>query len=170
MGTSTRGAVLSRVHAGLMALLLGVCVALTWRLQDWRYGQRLAQQAQAQAAAQAARLGADQTQREALAQRLQDSETRHFKELADAQQTQARLRDRLATADLRLSVLVDRSALCSAVPAATATTGLDHATVRAGLEPAHARRIIAITDEGDRGLIALRACQAYVQQVSGVRH
>jgi hypothetical protein len=41
-----------------------------------------------------------------------------------------------------------------------------HGAVRAYLEPAHAQRIIAITDEGDRGLIALRACQRYVQEIS----
>ncbi|MFP3500120.1 lysis protein, partial [Pseudomonas sp. SIMBA_059] len=32
--------------------------------------------------------------------------------------------------------------------------------------PAHAQRIIAITDDGDRGLIALQACQAYVREVT----
>ncbi|MBH3429402.1 hypothetical protein [Pseudomonas alkylphenolica] len=37
------------------------------------------------------------------------------------------------------------------------------ATTRAQLDPAHARRIVAITDAGDQGLIALRACQAYVR-------
>jgi hypothetical protein len=31
------------------------------------------------------------------------------------------------------------------------------------LDLAHAQRIIAITNEGDRGLIALQACQAYVR-------
>ncbi len=140
-----------------------VSVALAWQVQGWRYERQLAQQAQAQADTEAARLLAERGQRQALERRLEESETRHFKELADAQQSQARLRDRLATADLRLSVLVERDAVCSAVPATAATGGVDHATVRAGLEPAHARRIIAITDEGDRGLIALRACQDYVR-------
>lgn len=32
--------------------------------------------------------------------------------------------------------------------------------------PALAQRIIAITDEGDRGLIALQACQAYVRALN----
>ncbi|AZF62223.1 hypothetical protein C4J83_1218 [Pseudomonas sp. LBUM920] len=40
-----------------------------------------------------------------------------------------------------------------------------HATAPAGLDPAHAQRIIAITDDGDNALIALRACQAYVRAV-----
>lgn len=41
-----------------------------------------------------------------------------------------------------------------------------HAALRARLDPAHAQRIIAITDAGDRGLIALQACQAYVRTIS----
>ena len=48
-----------------------------------------------------------QEARRALEDRLQDQTKTHWKELNYAQQTQARLRDRLATADLRLSVLVD---------------------------------------------------------------
>lgn len=142
-------------------------MALAWQVQGWRYGRQLAQLAQAQAQAEAARLLAERERRQLLERRLEESETRHFKELADVQQSQARLRDRLATADLRLSVLVERDTLPGAVPATTSAASLDHATVRAGLEPAHARRIIAITDEGDRGLIALRACQAYVREVRG---
>jgi hypothetical protein len=39
-----------------------------------------------------------------------------------------------------------------------------HAARRAQLDPAHAQRIIAITDAGDQGLIALRACQAYIRK------
>jgi len=159
--------VLSRLQLGLGALLMVLCVALAWQVQGWRYGRQLAQLAQAQADAEADRLLVERGQRQALEQRLDESETRHFKELADAQQSQARLRDRLATADLRLSVLVERDAIYSAVPAAASAGGVDHATVRAGLDPAHARRIIAITDEGDRGLMALRACQDYVREVRG---
>ncbi|MGY2365602.1 lysis protein, partial [Pseudomonas azotoformans] len=44
--------------------------------------------------------------------------------------------------------------------------GVVHAARRAQLDPAHAQRIIAITDAGDQGLIALRACQAYVRSVT----
>lgn len=154
---------MSRMQLGLGALLLMLSAALAWQLQGWRYGRQLAQLAQAQADAELARLLAERGERQVLEQRLEQSETRHYKELADAQQSQARLRDRLATADLRLSVLVERGAVCSALPAAAEAGSVDHATVRARLEPAHARRIIAITDEGDRGLIALRACQDYVR-------
>ncbi|MDU9402531.1 lysis system i-spanin subunit Rz [Pseudomonas sp. zfem004] len=164
---------MSRWQLGLCALLLLLGAALAWQLQAWRYGRLLAQQEQQlvqqrldQAEALHGLLLAEREQRQGLEQKLHDSESRHFQELTDAQQTQARLRDRLATADLRLSVLVERGASCSAVPAATAASGLDHGPVRARLDPAHARRIIAITDTGDRGLIALRACQDYVRALS----
>jgi len=58
------------------------------------------------------------------------TKTKPHKELADEQAKQTRLRYRLATADLRLSV------------------------------------VLAATDAGDQGLIALRACQAYAKEVS----
>lgn len=41
--------------------------------------------------------------------------------------------------------------------------------VRAVLAPAHAQRTVVITDEGDRGLIALAACQAYVIELSDAK-
>ncbi|MCY1425699.1 Bacteriophage Rz lysis protein [compost metagenome] len=151
-----------------MALLLLVA-ALTWQVQAWRYSAQLAQQARAHAQerqqlaeALASQALGERQQRQVLEQQIQANDQSHYQELLDAQQTQARLRDRLATADLRLSVLLGADAV-SGVPAASGTGGLDHDPVRARLEPAHARRIIAITDRGDRGLIALRACQAYVR-------
>jgi hypothetical protein len=52
------------------------------------------------------------------------------------------------------------------VPTTSSAGGVDHAPVRARLDSAHAQRIIAITDTGDRGLIALQACQAYVRALS----
>ena len=42
----------------------------------------------------------------------------------------------------------------------------DHGAARAHLDPAHAQRIIGITNDGDQGLIALAACQAYAKTVS----
>ncbi|BBR55381.1 Bacteriophage Rz lysis protein [Pseudomonas guariconensis] len=164
---------LSRLWLGLCLVLVLLSSALTWQVQAWRYGRLFAQQAEAQAheaqarAEEAARaLLAEREGRQQLEQRLQGSETRHFQELAHAQQTQARLRDRLATADLRLSVLVEQGANCPAVPAPSSASGVDHGPVRARLDPADARRIIAITDTGDRGLIALRACQDYIRALA----
>lgn len=164
---------MSRLHLGLCLVLMVVSATLAWQIQGWRLGRLLAQQVQAQAReAQvqaetvARQLLAEREHRHQLEVRLHDNESRYFKELSDAQQTQARLRDRLATADVRLSVLVERDATCAALPAAADAGGLDNGPVHARLDPAHAGRIIAITDTGDRGLIALRACQAYVRALA----
>jgi hypothetical protein len=156
----------------LVALLIGGPAMLAWRLQEWRYGRQLAQLAQSQSEAlnrmtQAAAMQqkAEQHKRLALEQQLSASEQTHYRALSDAQRDQDRLRDRLATADVRLSVLLDADDVAAgcAVPAATGAGGVDHGAPRARLDPAHAQRIIAITNEGDRGLIALQACQAYVR-------
>ncbi len=158
---------------GVAALVLAG-FGTAWQLQDWRYGRQLAEQARlnGETLSQLAKAGADaqkveQDKRLALEQKLATSEQTHYRKLSDAQRDQDRLRDRLATADLRLSVLIDAdSASGCDVPKATGAGGVDHAAVRARLDPAHAQRIIAITDTGDRGLIALQACQAYVRALS----
>jgi len=166
--------------ASLKLLIAGVAVALilaisaTWKVQDWRYGKRLAEQdglhqsdlAEISRAA-ATQVQAAQANRLALEQKLSTSEQTHHQVLTNVQKDQDRLRDRLATADVRLSVLLaEDPASCNAVPATTGASGVVHGRARAQLDPAHAQRIIAITDAGDRGLIALRACQAYAKEVS----
>jgi hypothetical protein len=158
---------------GVLALVLAG-FGSAWQFQDWRYGQQLAEQAKqhvedlnqiTQAAATAEK--AEQDKRLALEQRLAASEQTHFRKMTDAQRDQDRLRDRLATSDLRLSVLLDATDIAKGcgVPTTSSAGGVDHAAVRARLDPAHAQRIIAITDTGDRGLIALQACQAYVKNL-----
>lgn len=160
----------------LVALATG-SAALAWQVQDWRYGQQLEQQARKQAErinqqtlAATAQQQAEQDKRLALEQRLSVSEQTHYRVLSDAQRDQSRLRDRLATADLRLSVLLDASAAGDngAVPAAT-SGGVVYGPTRAQLDPTHAQRIISVTNDGDRGLIALAACQGYVREVSQKR-
>jgi len=160
----------------LMATLAGGTVAIAWQVQDWRYGKQLAEQARLHtetlnqlALASVAQQRAEQARRLALEQRLATSEQTHYRALNDVQRDQSRLRDRLATADLRLSVLLDATtgAGNGSVSATTATGGVVHGPTRAALDPAHAQRIIGITDEGDRGLIALAACQAYVKTIIG---
>ena len=159
---------------GILLLVAGAFAA-AWQFQEWRYGRQLAEQARlnaetlnqlTQTAASAQQ--AEQDKRLALEQRLATSEQTHYRALSDAQRDQDRLRDRLATADVRLSVLLDASDAAPGcnVPATAGAGNVDHATVRARLDPAHAQRIIAITDTGDRGLIALQACQDYVRSVS----
>jgi len=163
--------------AGLVVLILVLMAAasgVTWQVQDWRMGKKLAEQAGlhkddlaaiSNAAANQAR--AEQEKRLVTEQQLAKQDQQHTKELSDAKTNQARLRDRLATSDLRLSVLLaeDSAGSCN-VPAAPGTGGVVHAARRAQLDPAHAQRIIGITDAGDQGLIALRACQGYVREIA----
>jgi hypothetical protein len=158
-----------------LLVLAGCSAALAWQFQDWRYGRQLAEQARVHAEslnqltlATATEQQAEQNRRLALEQRLSASEQTHYRALSDAERDQGRLRDRLATADVRLSVLLDAhdAASTCAVPAASGTGGVDHGAARARLDPAHAQRIIAITDAGDSGLIALQACQAYVRALA----
>ncbi|UVM49334.1 lysis protein [Pseudomonas sp. B21-015] len=158
-----------------MLVLAGCSAALAWQFQDWRFGRQLAEQARLHAEtlnqltlAAATEQQAEQDKRLALEQRLSVSEQTHYRALSDAERDQGRLRDRLATADVRLSVLLDAhdAASTCAVPAASGAGGMDHGAPRARLDPAHAQRIIAITDAGDSGLIALQACQAYVRALA----
>ena len=144
-----------------------------WHVQDWRMGIQLAEQAglhkddlAAISNAASAQARAEQDKRLDLEQKLSGQDQQHTKELSDAQRNQARLRDQLATADVRLSVLLaeDPASGCD-VPATSGAAGVAHAARRAQLDPAHAQRIVAITDDGDNAIIALRACQAYVQAI-----
>ena len=150
----------------LLAVMAGGSAVITWQVQDWRYGSRLAEQSRLHTdtlnqmtLASAAQQRADQDKRLALEQRLASSEQTHYRALSDVQRDQGRLRDRLATADLRLSVLLDATTVAGigSVSATTATGGVVHGATRAQLDPAHAQRIIGITDAGDQGLIALAA-------------
>ena len=163
--------------AGLAVLILALMVGaagFTWQVQDWRMGKKLAEQAglhkddlAAITNAAAAQARAETDKRLALEQQLAGQDQQHTRELSDAQRNQAVLRDRLATSDLRLSVLLaeDSASGCN-VPATPGAVGVVHGAARAQLDPAHAQRILAITGDGDQGLIALRACQAYVRSVS----
>lgn len=159
----------------LVLLAMAVSFGAAWQVQDWRLGKMLAERgAQFQADltaignAAAAQVRADQDKRLAIEQQLASSDQQHTKELFDAQRNQALLRDRLATADVRLSVLLDATDSASGcnVPTTPSTPGVVHAACRAQLDPAHAQRIIGITDGGDRGLIALGACQHYIELIN----
>ena len=159
---------------GVLALLV-VGFVTAWQFQDWRYGQQLAEQAKlhaetlnqlTQAAATAQQ--AERDKRLALEHRMSASEQTHFRKMTDAQRDQDRLRDRLATSHLRLSVLLDATDVAKGcdVSATSGAGSVDHAAVRARLDPAYAQQIIAITGTGDQGLIALAACQAYVRAIT----
>jgi hypothetical protein len=161
----------------LAAILLAMVISAagTWQVQDWRMGKKLAEQAvlhkddlAAITNAAATQARAEQDKRLALEQQLAGQDQQHTRELSDAQRNQAALRDHLATSDVRLSVLLDVADSASGcnVPATPGAVGVVHGAARAQLDPAHAQRILAITGDGDQGLIALRACQAYVRAVA----
>ncbi len=162
--------------AGLVLLILVLMASsagVTWQVQDWRMGKKLAEQAglhkddmAAISNAAAAQARTQQDKRLATERQLAAQDQKHIKELSDAQRDQARMRDRLATADVRLSVLLEDPASGCDVPSAPGAFSVVHATRRAQLDQAHAQRIIAITDECDNGLIALRACQYYVRAIN----
>lgn len=163
-----------------LALVLGLAVGgrVAWRWQDFDYGQQLAtlaaeheaEKSRASAAALAA-LNNINDERRALEARLQSNDQTHYQELMNVRKDQARLRDRLATADLRLSVLLAQPAGGvggdGGVRAATSAGGVVHGGARAQLDPAHAQRIIAIAGDGDEGLTALKACQGYLRGLFG---
>ncbi|CRM04675.1 Bacteriophage lysis protein [Pseudomonas sp. 28 E 9] len=163
----------------LILVLMASAAGVAWQIQDWRLGKQLSEQLSAQSAANQGQLDAitneawrqqkaEQNKRLAIEQQISVQDQQHAQELSNAQRNQAALRDRLTTADVRLSVLLDATDTASRcdVPAAPGAAGVVHAARRAQLDPAHAQRIVAITDDGDNAIIALRACQAYVRAVA----
>ena len=158
------------------AVLVAMAIACfsTWKVDAWRYGKQLADMRAAHqtertnlANANSEQILAEQGKRLALEQWLAASDQFHYRVLTDEKTKQARLRDRLATADLRLSVQLDAAATgCDAVQTATSTFGLVYGAHRAQLDPAHAQRIIGITSDGDQGLIALQACQVFIRGIT----
>ncbi|WP_338135576.1 lysis system i-spanin subunit Rz [Pseudomonas fragi] len=164
--------------SGALVLMLCLMAGSAWAAWEWQantYGQQLAaKEADHQtertnlANANSAQILAEQGKRFALEQWLAASDQAHYRVLTDEKTKQERLRDRLATADLRLSVLLDTAATNGGdgMQASTVPGGVVHGTARAQLDRAHAQRIIGITGDGDQGLIALQACQAYAKEVS----
>ncbi|WP_106805638.1 lysis system i-spanin subunit Rz [Pseudomonas sp. S5D5] len=165
-----------KLAVSLIAMIIAFGAA--WQVQAWRYAGQLASQAALRAddlnnLTQAA-LRQQQTEHDkrlVTEQQLAIFDQQHTREMSDAKRNQALLRDRLATDDVRLSVLLDATDPASGcnVSATPSTVGVVHAARRAQLDPAHAQRIIGITDAGDQGLIALQACQSYVKEISTPR-
>ena len=166
---------------GVLAITLALMTGSAWVAWKWQanaYGKELATQKAAHqtvltdlANTNSALILEEQGKRFALEQWLAASEQSHYRALNDAKTHQTRLRDRLATADLRLSVLLDSTAAtdCDRMQAPTGPGDVVHGTHRAQLDRAHAQRIIGITGDGDQGLIALQACQAYAKEVSSTQ-
>ncbi|MCH2341449.1 lysis protein [Pseudomonas sp. NPDC047963] len=179
-----------RFALAAVAILVGLAAAAAGGavVQSWRMGEQLAKQGreldaeiakrdQVHAATlgeisrvAAAQLRTEQVKRLKLEDDLAESSKTKHKELTDAKTAAARLLDRLATTELRLSVLLDATAGSTdqscGMPATSAAGGVVHGVTRGQLDPAHAQRIIRITSDGDEGLIALAACQAYAERAS----
>lgn len=160
----------------VLVAIAGAAAGGAWQVQDWRYGKELAEQAgQVDQAAlkrvedALAALAIEQGRRLALEGRLKTNDEIHYKVLKDAKETQQRLSDGLATATVRLSVLLatgPRRTGGDGLSATASAGGVVYGATRVELDPAHAQRIVAITDAGDQGLIALAACQSYVREVT----
>lgn len=161
----------------VLLIILALMAGSAWAAWVWQanaYGQQLAAKEAAYqdertnlANANSAQILAEQGKRLALEQWLAASDQAHYRALTDEKTKHARLRDRLATADLRLSVQLNATAAtgCDGVQTTTRSGSVVHGPRRAKLDPAHAQRVIGITGDGDQGLIALQACQAYVREI-----
>jgi len=169
-------------------LLMTLAAGSAWRYQEKSYSLKLSDQAleharelsklddlHAAALAEIGRAAAAQERRNQahrllLEQQLQASSQNEYRKLTDAENTAARLRDRLATAELRLSVLVANPAAGggsgNGVPAPAGAGCLVDGAGRADIDPGAAQRIVGIANRGDRAIIALTACQSYVEKVS----
>ncbi len=166
---------------GVLLVSLALMAGSAWAAWAWQanaYGHQLsAKDASHQtvltdmANANATLVLAEEGKRLALEQWLAASDQAHYRELTDEKTKQARLRDRLVTADLRLSVQLDATTAigCDGMQTTTRTGSVVYGAHRAQLDPAHAQRIIGITGDGDQGLIALQACQAYAKEVSDAK-
>ena len=102
---------------GVLLIILALMASSAWAAWAWQanaYGQQLAAKEAAHqterinlANANSAQILAEQGKRLALEQWLAASDQSHYRVLTDEKTKQARLLDRLATADLRLSVQLD---------------------------------------------------------------
>ena len=92
---------------------------------------------------------------------LTQLDTDNTKVLTNAQAQNKALLARVGTGAQRLSV----PAKCPVVRASPGPGRVDDAEARAELDPAAGQRIVAIANDGDEGLIALRAAQDYINTV-----
>ncbi len=164
---------------GVVLIILALMAGSAWAAWEWQanaYGQQLAAKEAAHqtertdlANANSAQILAEQGKRLALEQWLVASDQSHYRALTHEKTKQVRLLDRLATADLRLSVQLAAIVAtgCNAMQATTSTGGVVYGAHRAQLDPPHAQRIIGITGDCNQGLIALQAHLGSVWVVTG---
>lgn len=164
---------MTRVEAVIVAVcgavLVAATAALVWIWQERKYEAQLNKKDatyQSQMAA-IAKATAEEFQRRAeqrkdLEQRLSADESLKYGELQSAKKTNQALRDRLSTAELRLSVVLKAgpAGSCNGQVSGTTTgTSLDDGTVRGYLQPETATAILDIGSDADRCAIKLKALQ-----------
>ena len=169
------------ITAGLALTLLFGAASLGWVVQGWRMGERLAERDKAHAqtlgriqSAAALEIQRADDKRRMLEQQLQASSQTEYRKLIDAEDKAARLRNRLVTAELRLSVLTAEPAVAGTdqyaeLPTAARAGRLVDGVRRADIDRAAAQRIVGITQRGDRAIIALGMCQRYVRTINATR-
>lgn len=159
--------------AGAMVAAVAAGAFASWAVQDWRYGEQVAdlKREHAEQLGEIAAKGAEQA-REAL-----DWKDRAEKAIAaiDAQQQEndrvkaenARLADELRTGARRVFVAAKCPAAAgsSTVPGAAGAARVDDEVARAELDPSFAGNVVGITDDGDDAIRELTALQDYVRRV-----
>ncbi|UXZ44508.1 lysis protein [Pseudomonas soli] len=105
------------------------------------------------------KLEASERSRKTTIKLLAQLDTQHTQEITRARNENQALLDRIGTGGKRLSVI----AKCPVVRASSTAASVDDAEARAELDPAHARRIVAIPADGDDAIRQLTALQDWVR-------
>ncbi|MFK0088734.1 lysis protein [Pseudomonas sp. NPDC090755] len=144
-----------------LALLLAIACFSTWKVQDWRYGKQLADQARLHQQDLTAISNAAVAQ---ARQALHDLDTRTTKERADDLAENDRLRRTVADGDRRLRIAGSCRAGGGNVPGTASATSLGDAGAFE-LAPAAGRSVFDIRAGIIADQVALRAAQAYIKEV-----
>lgn len=155
----------------IFAVILVVCMTGTWQIQNWRYGEQLADKDAAAALdkkdvtdAANNQLVIEQARGEALAKQLAQQDEQHTQELQHVQANSIQLGADLRNARQRLSVRTTGNAVCrNEVPASASTTSLGDGSQRAELYPEDAANLSALTGDADQCAVKLTAMQDYAR-------
>ncbi|MBH3440554.1 lysis system i-spanin subunit Rz [Pseudomonas luteola] len=156
----------------MIALVLGLMTGsgmIAWKWQEKSYQVQLAEKDRVYqstlmdiAKSSAVQFKKEAERRAALESQLAQVDQQQYGKLTDVKKQNQSLRDRLATAELRLSVLIDNSASGSRAGMSTGSTstGLDDGAHRAYLQPKVAADLARLADDADQCAIKLRGLQA----------
>ncbi|HBO6773578.1 TPA: lysis protein [Pseudomonas aeruginosa] len=151
----------------IVALVLAVVAAVTWRVAEWRLGEQIAalklqheRERGETSQAVAAELQRRTEQRQRLEADLQAIDEQRYGELRHAQVINDQLTADLAAARQRMRVRITRAS-CSAtgMPAGTVGTSVDDGAEYAELHPATAADLAQLAADADSCAIKLTAMQ-----------